>query len=132
MNVDITHYVTPDYDLFAGMPHPRPTMLPHKMGAHFHCKGFVHWGGDSSVAAHYVTAAYDQLFWNYYVTGNRRALDMGSDGYRVGGSEGTLKAAVQPNTLYYLAAGTLKSATRITPVGYPLILARSIKKTGIG
>ena len=76
MNVDITHYVTPDYDLFADMTHPRPTMLPHKMGAHFHCKGFVHWGGDSGVAAHYVTAAYDQLFWNYYVTGNRRALDV--------------------------------------------------------
>ena len=56
--------------------------------------------------------------------GSRIVAHIGSDGYRVGGSEGTLKAAVQPNTLYYLATGTLKSPNRIIPVGYPLILAR--------
>ena len=54
--------------------------------------------------------------------GSRIVAQMGSDGHRVGGSEGTLKVAVQPSTLYYMATS---GTPNLTPIGHPLILART-------
>jgi len=47
---------------------------------------------------------------------------MGSDGHRVGGAEGTLKAVVQPSTFYYMATS---GTPNLTPRAHPLILART-------
>lgn len=77
MNVDVTHYVTPSYDLFSRFDHPHPAIdqsIVHRTGAMFHVKGITHWGGDSAVLGHYVN--FDHILWDYYVTGNRRGLDV--------------------------------------------------------
>jgi hypothetical protein len=40
----------------------------HSVGAMYHCKGFVPWGGDSAIAAH--PAFIDFLIYDYYLFGN--------------------------------------------------------------
>lgn len=74
MNVDVTHYAVPGYDLFQGLTRPNHPALDHRKGAMFHVKGFTHWGGDSSPAGHFVN--FDFMLWDYYVTGNRRGLEV--------------------------------------------------------
>jgi hypothetical protein len=46
---------------------------------------------------------------------------VGGDGQNAGGAEGTLKIAVEPGALYYMATSV---EPRVTPVGRPLILSR--------
>ena len=46
----------------------------HQLGAMYHCKGFVPWGGDAHVAAH--PTSMDFLAYDYYLTGNRRSRDV--------------------------------------------------------
>lgn len=72
MNVDVTHYVTPDYDLLQGFADVRN--VGHRKGAMFHAKGFTHWGGDCNIVSHLIN--FDFILWDYYVTGNRRALEV--------------------------------------------------------
>jgi hypothetical protein len=73
MNVDVTHYVTPNYDLFTNIERPA-WRLEHARGAMYHVKGFTHWGGDSALVGHYIN--FDHMLWDYYVTGNRRGLEV--------------------------------------------------------
>jgi hypothetical protein len=77
MNVDTIHYVTPDYDLSPEHVKKDEEYRPrHEVGAHYGCYGLQHWGDQPCVACMWVNGEYDQLFWNYYTTGNRRALDV--------------------------------------------------------
>ena len=46
----------------------------HDLGAMYHCKGFAPWAGDSAIAAHPLSI--DFLIYDYYLTGNRRSLDV--------------------------------------------------------
>ena len=77
MNVDKVHYVTPDYDLAPEKGELADRYGPrHVLGGHYGATGFQHWSERSFITGIYVTAAIDHLFWNYYTTGNRRALDV--------------------------------------------------------
>lgn len=77
MNVDVVHYVTPDYDLFADCKRPSWPNLDHTRGAMYHVKGFQHWGGDNVVAGHPIN--YDFMLWDYYLNGNHRALEVAKE-----------------------------------------------------
>ena len=66
MNIDIVHHEDP------GNP-----INYHRLGAVYHVKGFVHWGGDSSHAAHLAYTNY--LHWAWVMTGNRRARDVADE-----------------------------------------------------
>jgi len=46
----------------------------HFPGAVYHCKGFVHWGGDAEVIGH--PTSIDHCIWAYYLTGDRRSMDL--------------------------------------------------------
>lgn len=46
----------------------------HWPGAVYHCKGFVHWGGDAEVIGHPTSIDHD--IWAFYLTGDRRSMDM--------------------------------------------------------
>lgn len=46
----------------------------HNLGAMYHCKGFAPWAGDSHLAGHLISM--DFLAYDYYLTGNRRSLDV--------------------------------------------------------
>ena len=76
MNVDTVHFVTPGHDLSPPGSDPGEYRPHHEVGAHYGCYGFQHWGDRPCVDCMWVNGEYDQLFWNYYVTGNRRALDV--------------------------------------------------------
>lgn len=56
------------------------------------------------------------------VDGSKIVAHMGADGHLVGG-EGTLKAAVEPNTFYYLA---ISGGPNVMPVDQTLILAATV------
>jgi|GEM_PF-2860379 len=66
MNVDIVHYEDPE--------NPLPF---HKLGAIYHVKGFIHWGYDTQLTGHNAWSTY--LNWNWFMTGNRRARDVGNE-----------------------------------------------------
>jgi hypothetical protein len=51
--------------------------------------------------------------------GSKIVAHIGADGYRVGG-DGTIRAAVEPSTLYYMATS---GGPEVTPVEHPLILS---------
>jgi len=72
VDVDITHFHAKGLDLFKHAP-GNTQLLQHRQGAMYHCKGYVHWGGDSSISGHLVN--FDFALWGYYLTGNRRLLD---------------------------------------------------------
>lgn len=72
MDVDVTHFHPKGLDLFKHVPE-NTQLLQHRQGAMYHCKGYVHWGGDSSISGHLVN--FDFALWGYYLTGNRRLLD---------------------------------------------------------
>ena len=76
MNVDTVHYVTPGHDLAPPGSDPGEYRPHHEVGAHYGCYGFQHWGDRPCVDCMFVNGEYDQLFWNWYATGNRRALDV--------------------------------------------------------
>jgi hypothetical protein len=77
MNVDTIHYVTPGYNLSPEKGKIADEYGPrHVVGAHYGCYGLAHWGDQPCVDCMWVNGEYDQLFWNYFATGNRRALDV--------------------------------------------------------
>jgi hypothetical protein len=72
MDVDVTHFHPKGLDLFRHVA-ANTQDLQHRQGAMYHCKGYVHWGGDSSISGH--LSNFDFALWGYYLTGNRRLLD---------------------------------------------------------
>ena len=72
LDVDVTHFHPKGLDLFEHVP-GNTQLLQHRQGAMYHCKGYVHWGGDSALSGHLVN--FDFGLWDYYLTGNRRPLD---------------------------------------------------------
>jgi len=66
MNINIVHYEDPEHPLEY-----------HNLGAFYHVKGLVHWGGDTQIAGHLAWPTY--LNWSWLLTGNRRARDVSNE-----------------------------------------------------
>ncbi|HRU06788.1 MAG TPA: hypothetical protein P5137_13550, partial [Candidatus Brocadiia bacterium] len=75
MNVDVVQYDDPSVDLFKGWNFYGPShYYTHKVGASYHAKGFVHWGGDLSLLNHY--SNFDDIYWHYLLRGDLRAREV--------------------------------------------------------
>jgi hypothetical protein len=72
-NVDVIHYAVPGEKLVG--PHVNgENAYGHTAGAMYHCKGFVHWGGDSEILAHLIS--FDPMLYSYYLTGDLRSQEV--------------------------------------------------------
>lgn len=75
MNVDVVQYDDEKADLFKDWKLYAPReWYTHRLGAAYHAKGFVHWGGDLAVDNHY--SNFDGIYLHYLMNGSRRAKEV--------------------------------------------------------